>query len=145
VGNRVRTNKVSARVRALSGAAILNSTNALVRDMAFRYRLTSELMPLTVFPRELTNFTAAGLTAAERLVLSNNWLMARNQATNFYELRLTLQGPVIPRGNDYAVYGTPRTFRTLITGRLDPIPPPPPQTVPYLWLVQPNAYARVYP
>jgi hypothetical protein len=31
-------------------------------------------------------------------------------------LRLTLQGPVIPKGRSYDVLGTPKTFRTLVGG-----------------------------
>jgi hypothetical protein len=143
-GNLIISNRVTARVRAISGAAIEKSASPIMRDIAFRYRLTSELIPLNVFPRELTNFTATGLTPLERQVLSNNWLTARNQAVNFHELRLTLQGPVIPQGTNFNVYGTPRTFRTLVSGRLDPVGPPGADP-PYLWLVQPNAYARVNP
>ena len=143
-GNLIISNRVTARVRAISGAAIEKSASPIMRDIAFRYRLTSELIPLNVFPRELTNFTATGLTPLERQVLSNNWLTARNQAVNFHELRLTLQGPVIPQGTNFNVYGTPRTFRTLVSGRLDPVGPPG-ADLPYLWLVQPNAYARVNP
>ena len=37
---------------------------------------------------------------------------------NFFELRLTLQGPVIPKGKGYDVLGTPKVFRTLISGSI---------------------------
>jgi type II secretory pathway pseudopilin PulG len=144
-GNRVFTNKVTARVRAISGSAIEKSQDPKVRDIAFRYRLTSELVPLSVFPRELTNFTVLNPKSVDWGVASNNWLMARNQATNFHELRLTLQGPMIARGNNFEVYGTPRTFRTLVSGRLDRMEFPTDGSWPRFWLIQPDAYAKVNP
>ena len=67
------------------------------------------MVPMNVYPPALTNYLKGGQT--------NLWRMARNEARNFYELRLTLQGPVIPKGNRYDVLGTPKTFRTLIGGR----------------------------
>ena len=110
----VTTNRVTALVRAISGSAMEKSKSA--RDMAFAYQLTSEVVPLNVYPPSLTNFTASGLTPTIVLSRSNYWRLALNQAQNFYELRLTLQGPVIPKGKSYDVLGTPKTFLTLVSG-----------------------------
>jgi hypothetical protein len=114
----VITNRVTALVRSITGSAVDKSKSA--RDMAFAYRLTSELVPMNVYPPALTNFTAAGLSTTNVLIRSNLWRMARNEAQNFYELKLTLQAPVIPKGNRYDVLGTPKTFRTLVSGVVVP-------------------------
>jgi hypothetical protein len=59
---------------------------------------------------------ASGLPVTEVLTRSNLWVIAKNKAPNFYELRLTLQGPVIQKGQRFEVLGTPKTFRTLVGG-----------------------------
>ena len=110
----VTTNHVTALVRAITGSAVEKSASA--RDMAFGYRMTSEVVPMNVYPPVLTNFTASGLSLTNVLIRSNLWRLARNQGRNFYELRLTLQGPVIPKGKSYDLLGTPKTFRTLVSG-----------------------------
>jgi len=108
------TNTVIARVRAITGSAVEKSLSA--RDMAFAYQLVSEVVPLHTHPIEYTNYVAA--PPDEVQTRSNLWVLARNQAPNSYELRLTLQGPLIPKGKSYDVFGTPKTFRTLISGSL---------------------------
>src|SRR5207248_5470931 len=110
------TNTVIARVRAITGSAVEKSLSA--REMAFAYQLISEVVPLHTHPPEYTNYAAA--PPDEVQTRSNLWVLARNQAPNSYELRLTLQGPLIPKGKGYDVLGTPKTFRTLISGRLIP-------------------------
>src|SRR5262249_25151364 len=108
------TNRITAFVLAITGSVVDKSKSA--RDMAFAYQLTSEVVPMNVYPPALTNFMASGLSATNVVIRSNFWRLARNEARNFHELRLTLQGPVIPKGKDYDVLGTPKTFRTLIGG-----------------------------
>jgi hypothetical protein len=110
------TNFVTARVRAISGSASDKGRSATARDFAFAYQLTSENVPLNVHPPYTTNYLEGGLPPAQVVTRSNLWRIAVNQAANFEELRLTLQGPLIPRGATYDVLGTPRTFRALISG-----------------------------
>ncbi len=112
------TNRVFARVRAISGSAAEKSKSA--RDFAFAYQLTSEVVPLTVYPLEFlyTN----GLPAADVAARTNRLHLENNRAANFEDLRLTLQGPLIPKGTSYDVLGTPKTFRTLISGWIIPTP-----------------------
>jgi hypothetical protein len=110
------TNWVSARVRAITGSAVEKSKSA--QDMAFAYQLISEVVPLHTYPPEYTNYVAAPPNQVQ--ARSNLWVLARNQAPNSYELRLTLQGPLIPKGKGYVLLGTPKTFRTLISGSLIP-------------------------
>ena len=116
-GTIVRSNHVSGYIRALSGSAVTRSP--VSRDFAFAYHFTSEVVPLSAYPRELTNFVAAqaeGYSPDEVATRSNLWNLARQQEFNFNELRLTLQGPVIQRGRIFEVLGTPKTFRTLLSG-----------------------------
>jgi type II secretory pathway pseudopilin PulG len=111
------SNHVSGYMRALSGSAVTRSR--VSRDFAFAYHFTSEMVPFSAYPRELTNFVAAqaaGSSADVVATQSNLWNLARQQVANFNELRLTLQGPVIQRGRIFEVLGTPKTFRTLLSG-----------------------------
>ena len=118
------TNHVSAMVRSIAGVAMdkapgpasVDLALASARDLAFRYLLTAEMVPLNAIPPQLTNFTSGALTDAETQSLSNNWRIARNQAVNFNELRLTLQGPAIVTGTNVQVFGTPKSFRTILSG-----------------------------
>ena len=133
LGNLISSNKITARVRAITGAAAEKGLSASARDFAFAYRLISEVVPLNyVRPPDSTNYMAPGIPAAELVSRSNLWVIAQNEARNFYELRLTLQGPVIPKGSGYDVLGTPRTFRTLISGARDP----------QSFLLQPSSFVR---
>jgi type II secretory pathway pseudopilin PulG len=134
LGNLVSSNKVTARVRAITGAAAEKGPSASARDFAFAYRLISELVPLNyVRPPDSTNYSAYASVPAELVPRSNLWVIAQNEARNFYELRLTLQGPLIPKGSGYDVLGTPRTFRTLVSGARDPESS----------LLQPSSFVRV--
>jgi type II secretory pathway pseudopilin PulG len=108
------TNQITARVRALSGPAAEKSKAA--RDMAFAYQLVSEVVPLRVFPPDFTRTDLSSLTEPEKVARTNLQNIEANRLVNFEELRLTVQGPVIARGANYDVLGTPRTFRTLLGG-----------------------------
>ncbi|PYJ61885.1 MAG: hypothetical protein DME24_05320 [Verrucomicrobia bacterium] len=114
--DRTFTNHVFARVRAITGSAVEKSQSA--RDIAFAYQVVSEVVPLSVHPPDTTNYLASPLSPQEILTRSNLWRVARHEGINFFELRLTLQGPVIPKGTNYDVLGTPKTFRTLIAGSI---------------------------
>ncbi len=120
----VVTNYIRALVRSVTSTAEEQSNNWRSPEVneflpyGFVYLLSPEVVPLNILPPVLTNWTVAGLSPAQIQVYSNNWLIARNQATNFSELRLTLQGPVFMRGPAFEVAGRPRNFRTLVSGQL---------------------------
>ena len=137
------TNHIVARVRAISGSAVEKDTNKVVREFAFAYQLKSEIVPLNVHPTESTNYRAAGLPPDEKLTRSNLWLLARNQAPNFHEVLLTLQGPVVPKGNKFDILGTPRTFRTLVGGV--PFIEGTGPTAKPLFFIQPSVFTQVKP
>jgi hypothetical protein len=141
---RTVTNYIRALVRSVTSTAEEQSNQWRSREVneslpsGFVYLLSTELVPLRIQPPVLTNWTASGLSPIEVQVYSNNWLLARNQATNFSELRLTLQGPVFMRGLSLEVAGRPRTFRTLVSGQLALTPE-------NWWAFQPGVFAQAAP
>ena len=112
------TNRIFARVRAISGSAADKGRSSNARDFAFAYQLVSEVTPLTVSPPEYKDYTVPGLSDPEKIARTNLTRLDLNRFANFRQLRLTLQGPLIPRGTSYDVLGSPATFRALIGGRL---------------------------
>jgi hypothetical protein len=118
--NRLITNYVTALVRSISGT--VEGRSELWRaereplPMAFNYLMSVEITPLITQPPFLTNWNNPNLEPHQVVAFSNNWLRARNQAVNFSELRLTLQGPVFHRGLTIDVLGRPKTFRTVVSG-----------------------------
>ena len=133
------TNHIVAYVHAVSGSAADQNEFMRTNRTDFLYRLTSEVVPFNHFPPTLTNYAVSGLSTQEWIIRSNNWLLARNQAVNAYEVCLTLQGPVIHRGArlGYQVLGTPKTFRTVISaGQL---------FSEGLFFFQPTTYVQVRP
>jgi hypothetical protein len=137
---RTVTNVVTAFVRSLSGTAevkpdpgkkqtvtIKASTKeqpveVSVKDMAFKYRLTSEIVPFELLPRPAdTAYGASGLTDQERARLYQNWLRAQEEAylaTCAYDVRLTLEWPVYSAGSSNMVGGNRKTFRTLVSASM---------------------------
>lgn len=119
--NRVIETTVFAYVRALTGSAVEKpdlARNRIANDLAFSYRLTSEVIPFNPVPASETNFHAFGLRDVDRLVRSNQWLRAVNLERNFHEVALTLEWPLIPRAGQITVGGNRKQFRTLVSGAM---------------------------
>jgi hypothetical protein len=141
--NRLVTNYVTALVRSISGTA--EGRSELWRaeqeplPMAFNYLMSVEITPLITQPPFLTNWNNPNLEPHQVVAYSNNWLRARNQAVNFSELRLTLQGPVFHRGTMIDVLGRPKTFRTVVSGVREVTEQE------NLTLFQPDIYVQVLP
>lgn len=114
------SNTVTAYVRAFSGSAVEKPDGAhpTSRDVAFRYRLTAELLPFSPYAAVQTNFNESGLSQIERLSRSNLWVKAVNTKDNFYDLRLTFDWPVFLSKGSLAVGKNRKTFRTLVTGEV---------------------------
>ena len=129
-GNDLVTNRVTARVRAITGSVVEKSKSA--RDMAFAYQVVSEVLPLNVTPPQF--LSTNGLSGQALLARLNLNRMEANRIANFEELRLTLQGPVISKGTRYDVLGTPKSFRTLVSGTLT--------NAPVGYLVQPSTFVQ---
>jgi type II secretory pathway pseudopilin PulG len=146
--NTVVTNYVTALVRSASGTAEERSDQWRDPDVggdpipfAFNYYMTAELAPFNPLPPLLTNYQRPGLTGAEVVTYSNNFLRVQNAAANFSELRLTLQGPVFMKGRTLDVAGRPKTFRTLVSGR----PVLVEGNQPLVQVIQPDTFVRVTP
>ena len=112
----LQTNLVMANVLALSGNASEKppQTNASVRDLAFAYRLISEVVPYQSFTTNSTNF-GAFTDPQDWVPRSNAWVVAQNLRTNLYEVRLTFRWPLLPNGR---VGNGRQTFRTLVSSTL---------------------------
>jgi hypothetical protein len=103
-GVRFVTNRVTARIRALSGLA--SEKNGLTNEMAFRYLLTSEIIPFQSLPPNLSVSDPGTIIKAQHL------------RKNFHEIRLTLRGPLFQRGNRWEAVGKPRVYRTQVSAEL---------------------------
>lgn len=136
IPSQITSNFVVAYVRSLSGPAIDKSpqTNAIIRDLAFRYRLVCEMVPFDNVNQGWVNFAAPGLTDPQEInIRSNAWRIARNKQANLHELRLLFRWPIDSRG---AAGNQRQVFRALVSGQLLPtnhIDLP-------IWLMQPGTY-----
>jgi hypothetical protein len=94
------SNHVTAYVHAMSGAASEKSpqTNASVRELAFRYRMVSEVVPFAGWDPNMAQYLVPGLSTDEIVTRSNYWMVARNTHTNLHELRLLFRWPLLPQG-----------------------------------------------
>ena len=114
-----RSNHVVAYVRALSGNASekFPQNNPSVQDLAFTYRMISEVFPYNEFERNWTNFndqSIAGNTN-EITTRSNFWMLTKTMQANLYDLRLIFRYPFLPNGKT----GDGRlVFRTGASGSL---------------------------
>jgi type II secretory pathway pseudopilin PulG len=109
VANRIiaRSNYVVAYVRAMSGAATekFPQDNANVRDLSFRYRMISEVVPFA-------NWDPSWVTFNNN---SNYWRVAANTYTNLHDIRLLFRWPLQPGGKT----GNGRqAFRTQASGQV---------------------------
>lgn len=94
----------TARVRAITGTAIARNPASTNREFAFRYQISSEIVPYAAFN-------------ANQLFLSSEEVRRGiNLTNNLYELRVTMRWPVFPRGAGWAVGNNRKSFRTLMAG-----------------------------
>lgn len=116
------TNFVTAQFRAFSGPlsdkvlprAGVKPTDSQ-RDFAFRYRLTTEIVPILSGPNGDTNDPA--------------FSQRSHLAQAIYDVRLTFQWPVLQVGDSFQVGNNRRTFRTQVSGQLQDYPMFRPPTV----------------
>jgi hypothetical protein len=142
--NRLITNYVTALVRSMAGTAEGRSERWRMEGgeplpLAFNYLMSVEITPLITKPPFLTNWNNPNLEPVDVVTFSNNWLRARNQAVNFSQLRLTLQGPVFQRGLTLDVLGRSQTFRTIVSGAREVT------ELEQLSLFQPDIFVQVVP
>jgi type II secretory pathway pseudopilin PulG len=101
------SNNVVAYVRSMSGAAYEKypQSNPDVQDLAFSYRMTSEVVPYG------TNYYDPSWTAAD----TNYANVVNNLNANLHDVRLTFRWPLRSRGQ-LGLGG--QAFRTLVGGQL---------------------------
>lgn len=114
------SNYVFAYVRALSGPAVEKAPqqNAIVRDLAFRYRLLSEIVPYRNWTTNWVDYQYAqtsGLATNEVIARSNYWQTARMLENNLHEVRLIFRWPLKGNGD---IGNQRQVFRTLVGGTL---------------------------
>ena len=111
------SNYVVAYIRSISGPAIEKSpqTNAIIRDLSFRYRLIPEISQFNDWNLNWVNFNEPGLTTNEIVIRSNTWRMAQGKQANLNEIRLLFRWPIATRGN---VGNQRQVFRTMASGQL---------------------------
>ena len=108
------TNVVTAQVQAMSGSAV-EKPPSTSRDVAFKYLLTSEVVPILSINTNLLDYSARTLTEDERNVRSNLLAQARGQIDSLYEIRLTFRWPLLPNGR---TGGNKQVFRSTVGGIL---------------------------
>ena len=111
------SNYVVAYIRSISGPAIEKSpqTNAIIRDLAFRYKLIPEVNQFNDWNLGWVNFNETGLATNEIVIRSNSWRMAQSKQANLNEIRLLFRWPIDAKGNA----GNQRqVFRSMVSGHL---------------------------
>ena len=103
------SNNIIAYARALSGSATEKNPqrNSAVQDLAFSYRITSEIVPVPVAP--YTNV----------IDVIKNAGFEKNLQANLHEVRLLYRWPVSPRGQPGP--SGREVFRTQVGGRSEPV------------------------
>ena len=111
------TNRITARVRSITGPAIDQSPFGTVPN-TFRYQLQTEITPYFPMPPELIDdaFFADTNNLNNKAVFNFN----RSVSANLWDVRLVLRWPVIERGNDWYVGNNRKTFRAQVSGVLQP-------------------------
>ena len=135
------TNVVTAKVQAISGSAV-EKPPSTSRDVAFKYLLTPEIIPILSINTSLYDYSAKSLTDDERNVRSNLLAQARTQIDSLYEIRLTFRWPVIDLpGGAIKVGGNKQVFRSTVGGVLTSNLAPSP--LPTMYYFQPRLYSKV--
>jgi type II secretory pathway pseudopilin PulG len=118
----VLSNNVVAYVRAMSGAASEKypQDNQAVQDLAFSYRMTSEVVPYgtNYYDPSWVDYTQPGLSANDVVARSNYWQVVRNLQANLHDVRLLFRWPLRSRAQ-LGLGG--QGFRTLVGGQLSEI------------------------
>ena len=103
LGNPGLVNRVTARVRGISGAAAEKTTRDY--DIAFRFEIESEVVP--VVPLNIDD-------------LSSGWqIYSSGIEANLHDLRLTVRWPVFEKGlNNWTVGRNKKVLSTMVAGQV---------------------------
>lgn len=101
------TNRVLARVRAITGLATEQTT--LTNEAGFRYQVQVDITETRTIPQNLADeFVAAGIPLPV--------VYDRQIAGTLYDIRLVLRWPIYERGNSFDVGTGRKVFRTAVAG-----------------------------
>lgn len=107
------TNRITARVKTITGPATEQSPVTNTVQSTFRYQLQAEITPHYPLPPQFVgNMVAADTNNTQTLVFNEA------MATNLWEVRLVLRWPVVERGNDWWIGNNRKTFRARVSGEL---------------------------
>ena len=145
-----RSNYVVAYVRSISGDASekFPQTNSLMHDLAFSYRMISDIVPYADFDTNWMNYKDPLIQGNTNEITrrSNYWMIAKTMQTNLYDVRLIFRYPYLPNGktgNGRLVFRTSNSGHLSVTndlGLANPVAPP------YLlYFFQPRNYVSVKP
>ena len=144
------SNNVMAYVRSMSGPANekFPQNNPSMQDLAFSYRMTSEVVPYgtNYYDPSWINYAAYPTNSPEYLARYNYSLLTANLQANLNDLRLLFRWPLRSQGK---VGQGGQSFRTLVGGTLqetnefgfarqDPLTPSPYD----LFFFQPRTYVK---
>lgn len=106
------TNRVIARVKALTGAAV--DSGSLTNQSSFRYELQVFITPHSILPDE-TIIAAMDQDPRRAASLLHQREMIK---MNLHDVRLVLRWPLFERGNGWVAGNNRKTFRTQVAGRM---------------------------
>src|SRR5687768_6942390 len=115
-GNNIVTNRITARMRTMTGPATEQALYSDTNQTTFRYQMQVEITPAFPLP---PGFVAEQMANTNRfpdapVALDFNETMG----ANLWEVRLVLRWPVLERGNDWFVGNSRKTFRARVAGEL---------------------------
>lgn len=114
---RIYSNYIVAYMRSMSGPAQDKApqTNVDVLDLAFNYRVATEVVPFANYDYTWTNFNVFPTNTPEWTNTFNYQLVALTMRTNLYDVRLLFRWPLTSGGNT----GNGRQiFRAMASGNL---------------------------
>jgi type II secretory pathway pseudopilin PulG len=144
------SNNVVAYVRSMSGPADekFPQNNQSMQDLAFSYRMTSEVVPYgtNYYDPGWTNYAAFPANSPENVARYNYSMLTSNLQANIHDLRLLFRWPLRSQGKSGQ---SAQSFRTLVGGSLqemnefgfarqDPLTPSPYD----LYFFQPRTYVK---
>jgi len=109
------TNRVLARVRAITGLATEQTT--LTNEAGFRYQVQVDITETSVIPADLADeFRNADRNTPLGLQKHNSYIYSSQIAGTLYDIRLVLRWPIYERGNSFDVGTGRKVFRTAVAG-----------------------------
>ncbi|MCU0771747.1 MAG: type II secretion system GspH family protein [Verrucomicrobia bacterium] len=141
------SNHVVAYVRAVSGSATekMPQDNQTVRESAFAYRLTAEVVPFYAHDDRWYDYSGFRAVVGDPTNRASV-VYAQGLARNLHDVRLRFEWPLRPPIDQVLNLATNigsgrQSFRTLAGGAIEPVTDP--AVPPAFWRLQPGQFAKV--